>query len=98
MAEYKEKKSQIMSLYNRVTKQIADEVKVQLTPKEEQLLAESKTINTEAYDAYLKGLYYWDQFTPEALQLAPEYFNNATEADPGYDSLIVKMNLSLKEE
>ena len=82
VAEYKEAKSQIMNLYNRVTKQIADEVKVQLTPKEEQLLAESITINTEAYDAYLKGLYYWDQFTPEALQLALEYFNRAIEADP----------------
>ena len=84
MAEYKEEKSQIMSLYNRVTKQIADEVKVQLTPKEEQLLAESKTINKEAYDAYLKGLYYWDQDTPEALQLSLEYFNNAIEADPDW--------------
>jgi TolB-like protein/Tfp pilus assembly protein PilF len=84
VAEYKESKSKIMNLYNRVTKQIADEVKVQLTPEEEQLLAVSRTINTEAYDAYLKGLYYWDQNTPEALQLALEYFNNAIEADPGW--------------
>jgi tetratricopeptide (TPR) repeat protein len=73
-----------MNLYNRVTKQIADEVKVQLTPEEEQLLAVSRTINTEAYDAYLKGLYYWDQFTPESLQLALEYFNKAIETDPGW--------------
>jgi len=84
MAEYKEEKSQIIGLYKRVVKQIADEVKVQLTPQEEQLLAKSKTINKEAYDAYLKGLYYWDQNTPEALQLALEYFNNAIEADPGW--------------
>ena len=84
MAEYKEERSQIMSLYNRVTKQIADEVKVQLTPNEEQLLAETKTVNPDAYDAYLKGMYYWDQFTPQSLQLALEYFNKAIEIDPDW--------------
>jgi adenylate cyclase len=84
MAEYKEEKSQIMNLYNHVTKQIADEVKVQLTSGEEQLLAKSRTINSEAYDYYLKGLFYWDQFTPEALQLALEYFNKAIEIDPDW--------------
>ena len=82
-AEYKVEKSQIMNLYNRVTKQIAEEVMVQLTVEEEEhLLAESRTINSEAYDLYLKGQYYWDQFTPEALQLALEYFNKAIEIDP----------------
>ncbi len=82
MAEYKEEKSQIMSLYNKVTKQIASEVKVQLTTQEEQQLDESRAINSEAYDYYLKGLYYWDQFTPEGFQLAMEYFNKAIETDP----------------
>jgi tetratricopeptide (TPR) repeat protein len=81
-AEYKVEKSQIMNLYNQVTKQIAEEVMVQLTAEEENLLAESRTINSDAYDLYLKGQYYWDQFTPEALQLALEYFNKAIEIDP----------------
>jgi tetratricopeptide (TPR) repeat protein len=84
IGEYKEEKSKIMSLYNRVTKQIADEVKIQLTPGEEQLLAEARTINSEAYDYYLKGLYYWDQFTGESIQLALEYFTRAIEIDPDW--------------
>jgi TolB-like protein len=85
IGEYKEEKSKIMSLYNRVTKQIADEVKVQLTPNEEQLLfAETKSVNPDAYDAYLKGIYYWDQFTPQSLQLALQYFNTAIELDPDW--------------
>jgi TolB-like protein len=84
IGDYKEKKSKILDLYNQVTKKIAEEVKVNLTPREETLLAESKTLNTEAYDAYLKGMYYWDQFTPEALQLALEYFNKAVEIDPDW--------------
>ena len=82
VGEYTEDKSQIMNLYNRITQQIADEVKIQLTPEQKQMLTESRTVNKEAYDYYLKGLYYWDQFTPEALQLALEYFNKAIETDP----------------
>lgn len=84
IGEYKAERSQIMTLYNQVTKQIANEVKVQLTPNEIQMLAETKTVNPDAYDAYLKGLYHWDQFTPQSLQLALEYFNRAIEIDPDW--------------
>jgi len=84
MGEYKAAKEDILNLYNRVAKQIVDEVKVTLTPYEEEILIETRAINIEAYDLYLRGRYYWDQLTPEALQMALEYFNKAIEADPGW--------------
>jgi len=84
IGEYKEEKSQILNLYNRVTKQIADEVKIELTAEEEILLAESRTVDNEAYDAYMKGIYYWDQLTSEGLQNAYEYFTIAVEKDPDW--------------
>jgi TolB-like protein len=46
--EYREAKGQIQNLYNRITKQIADEVKIELTTGEEALLAETITIDPEA--------------------------------------------------
>lgn len=84
IGEYKEERGKIMSLYNRVSKQIANEVKVQLTPVEEKLLGRTLTVKPDAYDAYLRGMYYWDQFTPQSLQLALEYFNKAIELDPDW--------------
>jgi TolB-like protein len=84
MGEYKTEKSQILNVYNTVCKQIAQEIKITLTPSEEKILAQAKTVNPEAYDAYLKGQYYWDQLTPEALQMALEYFNKAIELDPDW--------------
>jgi TolB-like protein len=84
IGEYKEEKSKIMSLYNRVTKQIADEVMVQLTPGEEKLLARARAVNSEAYDYYLRGLYNWELFTGESIQLALDYFNKAIATDPGW--------------
>ena len=82
VGEFKEAKSQILNLYNQVTKQIAQEIKVSLTPREEAVLAQSRTVNTEAYDLYLKGQYYYDQLTPEGLQMALEYFKRAIDVDP----------------
>jgi tetratricopeptide (TPR) repeat protein len=84
MGEYKAEKSQILNVYNNVCKQIAQEIKITLTPSEEKVLAQAKTVNPDAYDAYLKGQYYWDQLTPEALQMALEYFNKAIEIDPNW--------------
>ncbi len=84
IGDYKEEKSQILNLYNRVTKKIADEVKVKLTLQEETLLTESKTVNTEAYDAYLKGKNNWDQLTEDGLQQALDYFNISLEKDPDF--------------
>jgi TolB-like protein/Tfp pilus assembly protein PilF len=80
--DFTTERSQILNLYYIVTKEISNEINVILTPEEEQLLAESRSVDLEAYDAYLKGLYYFDQFTPEAFQLALEYFQKAIEIDP----------------
>jgi TolB-like protein/Tfp pilus assembly protein PilF len=84
MAEYSVEKNHIETLFNQVTKQIADEVMVHLTPGEEQLLAQARIVNSEAYDYYLKGLYNWELFTPESIQLALEYFTKAIEIDPDW--------------
>lgn len=82
--DFKEEKNQILQLYNRVTKKIANEIRVKLTPQEEIMLTESKTVNTEAYDDYMKGQYYLDKFEMDALEKATEYFNSAIQIDPGW--------------
>jgi adenylate cyclase len=79
---YKEEKSQILNLYSRLTKNIANEVKINLTTQEEYQLAEFKIVNTEAYDAYLKGQVYWDRLGADDLSTAMEYFNFAIQKDP----------------
>ena len=56
--DYRFEKGEILNFYNKVTKQISKEIDILLTPKEENLLATSRKVHPEAYDAYLKGLYY----------------------------------------
>ncbi len=84
VGDYREEKSQILNLYTRITKQIAEEVLVQLTSDEEVLLAKSRTVDPDAYDAYLKAQYHWNQFTPEGVQMAWDYFQRAIDLDPDW--------------
>ncbi len=82
--DYYEEKSQILQLYNNITKEISEKINVILTPEEEKILAVSRTVDSEAYDAYLKGLYYWEQLTPEGLEKSLEYYYLAMEIDPSW--------------
>jgi TolB-like protein len=80
--DYYEEKSQILQLYNTITKQISNKIDVILTPQEESLLTDARTVDPEAYDAYLKGQYYWEQLSPESLMKAMKYFQTAIDIDP----------------
>lgn len=82
VADYKEDKSQILNLYNRVTKQIAEEVLIELTSNEEQVLAKSRTVDRDAVDAFLKGYVYLEDLHPDALYKALDFLNQAVEKDP----------------
>src|SRR5260370_6674847 len=43
-----------------------------------------RQINIEAYEAYLKGRYFWNKRTRDGFQKAIEYFNQAIDVDPNY--------------
>jgi len=81
-ADYREEKSQILNLYNSLTRQIADEVEIELSPDEKRILTTSRTVDKQAYDDYLMGLFYWDKLSQESLEKALDYFNRAIERDP----------------
>src|SRR6266404_1951692 len=47
-------------------------------------LTKSYTTNSDAYEAYLKGRYFWNKRTVESLNRALEYFQRAVSQDPNY--------------
>jgi len=58
---------------------------LKLTGEEEKRLARRYTENPEAYDLYLKGLYYWNKRTPDSMiEKSIEYFQRAIQRDPHY--------------
>jgi len=84
IGDFKEEKSKIFNLYNRVTKQISDEVKIELTPDEKLLLAKTRTVDPEALVAYMKGQFHWERLGDEDLDSALHYFQIAIEKDPDW--------------
>jgi TolB-like protein/DNA-binding winged helix-turn-helix (wHTH) protein/Flp pilus assembly protein TadD len=73
-----------LTVQNQVARTIAEEIRIEVTPREQAALKSAKIINPEAYEAYLKGRYSWNQRTAEGLKKAVEYFNVAIAKDPNY--------------
>jgi TolB-like protein/DNA-binding winged helix-turn-helix (wHTH) protein/Tfp pilus assembly protein PilF len=73
-----------LALQNRVASAIADQIRINLTPREQAALKSAKAVNPEAYQSYLKGRYFWNKRTSDGLRAALAYFNEAIDEDPNY--------------
>lgn len=73
-----------LTVQNRVARSIAEEIRIEVTPQEQEALKSAKMINPEAYEAYLKGRYSWNRRTADGLKNAVDYFNQAIAKDPNY--------------
>ena len=74
----------VVALQQELARAIADELKVKLTPQEQQELKVAKPVNPDAYSAYLHGRYYWYKRTNEGFQRSIQYYEQALAADPNY--------------
>src|SRR5690606_23052110 len=92
--DFREEKSQILNLYHTVTRQISQKINVHLTPQEESLLSEDRLVDPDAYDAYLKGQYLWEQLNPETMMKALDYFQFAIDKDPGWAAPYAGMGMA----
>jgi tetratricopeptide (TPR) repeat protein len=73
-----------LALQTKVAREIAEQIRIELTPQEQAVLKNVKVVNPEAYEAYLKGRYFWNKRTADGLKKAIDYFNQAIEKDPNY--------------
>jgi TolB-like protein/class 3 adenylate cyclase/Tfp pilus assembly protein PilF len=80
------KLTDIFSVESEVAKAIADQLRAKLTGQEEQVIATKPTDNTEAYDAYLRGLAYTLKtgITPANALSAQKYLREAVRLDPKF--------------
>ena len=74
----------MLALQGQVARAIADEVRINLTPHEQAVLKNVKVVSPEAYEAYLKGRYFWNKRTADSLKMAKDYFDQAIAKDPNY--------------
>jgi len=67
----------VLALQRDLASAIARKINVQLTPAERTHLGETETVDPEAYDAYLKGRYFFNRPSDENLQKAIARFEDA---------------------
>ena len=67
-----------------VAQKIASSLEAQLTGSEQRAIAARPTENTEAYQLYLKGKFFWNKRTGDDLKAAADLFRQAVAADPSY--------------
>jgi TolB-like protein/Flp pilus assembly protein TadD len=73
-----------VELQGEVAESIAYAIRTKVTPKEHARLTRNGWVDPEAYDAYLKGRFFWNKRTGPALNTSIDYFRRAINKDPGY--------------
>jgi TolB-like protein/DNA-binding winged helix-turn-helix (wHTH) protein len=76
----------MLDVQNDLGRSIAEQVSANLTPHREVELSKKHRVNPEAYDLYLKGRFYWNQRTPDAIKKSIQYFQQATAEDANFAS------------
>jgi len=81
---YEQATPDVLALQRDVVVRIAQSLAIELLPSGNAPGGRVATLNPEAYEAYLKGRYYWNKRTPEGLQKGLGYFQQAIQLDPHY--------------
>lgn len=82
--EYQRYLRDVLYLQREVARDIAEQVRVTLTPNERTRLATAGAVDPVAYESYLRGRSFWNQRSEASLLQAIDQFNKAIEVDPGY--------------
>jgi TolB-like protein/Tfp pilus assembly protein PilF len=81
---YDRKVTDIFAAESEIAKTIADTLQAKLTGSEMAAMSKAPTADSEAYELYLKGRYFWNKRTGADLHKAIDYFNQAIAKDPNY--------------
>jgi TolB-like protein len=86
---------EILTVRKRVSESVVRQIRIQLRPNEQDLLARNSTQNIEAYQAYAKGRYSMIRFTflrePGYLNEAESNFKRALQEDPQYADVLADL-------
>jgi len=74
----------IFSLLNEITHTISEKINLVLTPKEAESLSQTTQVETQAYEAYLRGMFHWEKLSAKDFEIANEYFEKSISIDPSF--------------
>ncbi len=81
---YNRELSDIFAVQEEIANEISQKLLLKLTGEEKRLLGKRYTENVEAYRDYLRGRYYVNKLSREALEKSLGCYQQAIEKDPNY--------------
>ena len=83
-AQYDEQFTDVLSLEDAISSQVAEALVPHLTGDERLTLARRGTNDPQAHEAYLRGRFYWNTFTEDGFARAIVCYHQAIALDPNY--------------
>jgi len=76
--------SDVIELQRELARTVARQVRVNLSPEDQERLARARRVNPEAHELYLKGQHHYYKWRAPEFEKAIVYFQRAAEVDPDY--------------
>jgi TolB-like protein/Tfp pilus assembly protein PilF len=74
----------VFAIQTEVAQNVADALKTHMLGEERERIERKPTGDIGAYEFYLKGRYYWNERSRDALEKAIKYFEEAIKRDPRF--------------
>lgn len=81
---YDRRMTDILALFGDIAQEIAQQVRVTVTPDEQARLVNTRSIEPQIYERYLKGRYLCDKWSPEEMAQGAALLREVTVLDPAY--------------
>jgi serine/threonine protein kinase/Flp pilus assembly protein TadD len=90
--EYESDVTDVLKLESDIAREVADEVRVQVTTEERVRLASARRVNVQAHEAYLLGRHHSSRDNEQGWKHAIEYFQRAIELAPDYAAAYAELS------
>jgi DNA-binding winged helix-turn-helix (wHTH) protein/TolB-like protein/tetratricopeptide (TPR) repeat protein len=81
---FDERLTDIFSVQDAISQRIAGALALELTEAQRTLLTRRDTSDSEAYQLYLRGRFFWNKRSRDGFERGIAYFRQAVEKDPAY--------------
>jgi TolB-like protein/Tfp pilus assembly protein PilF len=82
--QYERQLADMLSVQREIAREITNNLRPTLSGVDQSRMDKQYTANAEAFQLYLKGRFYWNKRTPQDLQRAIPFFQQAIEKDSNY--------------
>jgi DNA-binding winged helix-turn-helix (wHTH) protein/TolB-like protein/tetratricopeptide (TPR) repeat protein len=81
---FDEKFTDVFTLEDELSDRVARSIRLRLTGEDTGPLSKLSTKNVDAYEAYIRGRYFWNRRTEQAITKGLRYFQQAVALDPNF--------------